>query len=122
MAPSGEKTVKYARFFVNFHVFCNKLRFLKIGFLILEELKLDYIVVLTQPDSGQKNVRPENASLSKLSRFFHIFVRHFETKQRIGSNRPALESSSQGLLPTKISNLYLVWFKYNSSLKKFGYF
>ena len=109
-------------FLLVFTFFCNKWRLLKNGFLIFEGLKQDYIVLLRQPYSGQKSVRVENASLSKLSRFVHLFGCHFETKQRIGSNRIALERPNQVLFYTEISNLYLTWCKFNSSLKKFGSF
>ena len=120
-----KKNVKTNKKSCIFHCFLTRwhhLAFFKYGFLILVGLKLDYIVVRTQPDSGQKSVCAENASLSKLSRFFHLFGRHFETKQRIGSNRVVLERYNQELLLIKISNLYLAWCKNNSSLKKVGYF
>ena len=53
---------------------------------------------------------------------FESYVHHFETKQRIEQNWDALERSNQGLPPVDIPNVLMSWCKYNSSLKKFGYF
>ena len=118
MAPSGEKTVDYAWFFVNFHVFCKNGVFFN-GIFEIWRTKTRLCC-----SSNATRFRPKERSRRKceplkVESIFSPFCPPFWSE---ATDRFALEISNQGLLPTKNSNLYLVWFKYNSSLKKFGYF